>query len=133
MIVLDSHVLAWTDTDERMLGRKTRALINRNWGHGEVAVSALSFWELATLHERGRIALPGAPDAWRAQLLAAGLIELPVDGITGIRAAQLGGLSGDPVDRLIAATAIRNRATLLTADESILAWKHFLTRHDART
>lgn len=132
MIVLDTHVLVWTDTDDRKLGRKARALINRFWGRGEVAVSALSFWELAQLQARGRIMLPMAADTWRVQLLDAGLIEFPVDGVTGIRAVQLNGLAEDPADRLIAATAIQHRAELMTADDAILAWKHPLVRRDAR-
>ena len=132
MIVLDTHVLVWTDTDDRKLGRKARALINRFWGRGEVAVSALSFWELAQLQARGRIMLPMAADTWRVQLLDAGLIEFPVDGVTGIRAVQLNGLPEDPADRLIAATAIQHRAELMTADDAILAWKHPLVRRDAR-
>ena len=132
MIVLDTPVLVWTDTDDRKLGRKARALINRFWARGEVAVSALSFWELAQLQARGRIMLPMAADTWRVQLLDAGLIEFPVDGVTGIRAVQLNGLPEDPADRLIAATAIQHRAELMTADDAILAWKHSLVRRDAR-
>jgi hypothetical protein len=33
---------------------------------------------------------------------------------------------------LIVATALERGATLLTADERILGWKHTLVRHDAR-
>lgn len=132
MIVLDTHVLAWADNDERRLGRKARALISRMWSRGEVAVCAMSFWEVAMLQARGRIELPGAVDEWRGQLLAAGLVELPVDGNVGIRAVSLGGLPDDPTDRLIVAAALHHRAALVTADECLLGWNHPLTRHDAR-
>jgi len=37
-----------------------------------------------------------------------------------IHATELSGLPGDPVDRLIAATAIGNAAELITADARIL-------------
>ena len=132
MIVLDTHVLAWADSDERRLGRKARALIGRMWNRGEVAVCAMSFWELAMLQARGRIELPGTADEWRGQLLSAGLIELPVDGAVGIRAAALGGVPNDPVDRLIIASALHFGAALMTADERLLGWTHPLVRHDAR-
>jgi len=51
----------------------------------------------------------------------------------GIDAALLEDFHGDPADRLITATAKRLGATLLTADERILAWSGDLTRADART
>ena len=132
MIVLDTHVLAWVANDERRLGRKTKALINRLWARGEVAVCAMSFWEAALLEARGRIELPAPASEWRGQLLAAGLVELAVDGETGVRAVGLGGLSNDPVDRLIVATALHHGAALVTADERLLGWRHAMTRHDAR-
>jgi len=133
VIVLDTHVLAWADNDERRLGRKARALISRMWNRGQVAVCAMSFWEMAMLQARGRIDLPDAVEEWRGQLLAAGLVELPVDGTAGIRAVALGGLPNDPVDRLIIATALHHGAALVTADERLLAWDHPLVRHDARS
>jgi predicted nucleic acid-binding protein len=34
---------------------------------------------------------------------------------------------------MIAATALACRATLVTADDRLLDWKHALPRHDART
>ena len=78
MIVLDTHVLAWADNDERKLGRKAKTLIDRFWNGGKVSVCAISFWEVALLlQSKGRIKLPVGVDEWRAQLLVAGLIELP--------------------------------------------------------
>ena len=132
MIVVDTHVLAWADFDERRLGRKARGLLDRFWKSGQVAVCALSFWEAALLQGRGRLALPAAPDEWRRQLLAGGLLELAVDGDAAIRAAGLGAMSNDPVDRLIVATALEHGAELMTADERLLRWEHPLVRHDAR-
>lgn len=132
MIVLDTHALAWVAARERRLGRKARALVERLWARSEVAVSAMSFWEASLLHARGRMDLPAEPGEWRAELLDAGLIELPVDGEIGIRAVGLGGLPSDPVDRLIVATTLSRGGALMTADERLLAWEHPLIRHDAR-
>lgn len=132
MIVLDTHVLIWADNDERRLGRKARSLIERNWKRGQVAVCAMSFWEIALLAARGRLALPMSVAEWRAEMLEAGLVELAVDGNVGVRAVGLGGLPEDPVDRLVVATALHHGAALVTADERLLAWKQALVRHDAR-
>ena len=132
MIVLDTHVLAWVAGEERKLGRKARALIDRSWTRGEVAVCAMSFWEAALLESRGRLELPARAGEWRGELLAAGLVELAVDGDAGIRAVGLGGLPNDPIDRLIVATALRHGAALMTADERLLRWEYAMARYDAR-
>lgn len=132
MIVLDTHVLAWADIEPRRLGRKARALIDRLWPGGKVAVCAISFWEVALLQQRNRIDLPAPTDQWRASLLHSGLVELPVDGGVGVRSVGLSGLAEDPADRFIVACALENRAALLTADETLLVWPHALVRHDAR-
>lgn len=133
MILLDTHALLWLDTADGNLGRKTRALIERNWAKDQVAVSAISFWEAGLLAERGRFraALP-IPD-WRKRWLEAGLVEFPLDGGVLVRALDLSGLPEDPADRFISATALAREATLVTADEKILAWRHALPRHDARS
>lgn len=133
MILLDTHVLVWLDTDDRRLGRKTRKLIADRWESGAVAVSAITFWEVGLLCERGRFK-PAAPLAtWRDQWLKAGLTELALDGGTATRALELSGISPDPADRFIAAAAITTDATLITADTLLLGWRHTLARHDART
>ena len=96
-----------------------------------LAVSAISFWEVSMLVAKGRIAMDVALDAWRKDLLAAGLREVPLDGRIGIRAASLRDLHGDPADRLIAATAILSGGVLATADERLLAWQADLQSLDA--
>jgi PIN domain nuclease of toxin-antitoxin system len=57
---------------------------------------------------------------------------VPRLGEIGIAAAQLQDLHGDPADRIILATALHHRATLVTADQRLLAWTGPLERHDAR-
>lgn len=99
---------------------------------GDLIVSAISFWEIAMLVEKGRIEMKRSVVAWRRDLLAAGLDEYPVDGELGARAAAMESLHGDPADRIITATAVELGATLLTADERLLAWRDPLRRQDAR-
>ena len=132
MIVLDTHVLLWAAGDDRKLGRKTRALIDRLWANGALAVPAIAFWEVGLLKARGRVALSTPVREWRNAVLAAGAIELPLDGNVALRALDLVGLHDDPADRFIVATALAHEATLVTADERLLAWQHSLERQDAR-
>lgn len=123
MIVLDTHVLLWMDRDDAALGARAREQLSYAWSQGQVAVSAISFWECAMLAQRGRITLPTEPEIWRAELLQAGIHEIPLDGRIAQRATRLEGMHRDPADRFIVATAILNEATLLTADQNILSWQ----------
>ena len=82
--------------------------------------------------DRGRIELSLSPEAWRRDLLSYGVREMPLDGDVGIAAARLEGFHGDPADRILVATAIRNGAELVTADGQILGWQGALPRRDAR-
>ena len=94
-----------------------------------MGVSAISFWEVALLERRFA---PGVPmPEWRRAFLSRGLIEVPLAGDMAIRATELEGLSADPADRMIAATALIQDATLLTADRRILEWDGPLKTSDA--
>ena len=132
MIVLDTHVLIWAASDDRKLGRKARALIDRSWSIGKIAVPAIAFWEAGLLQARRRLQLPSPLREWRDALLAAGVHELPLDGAIAVRALDLAGLHDDPADRFIVATALVHGAALMTADDRLLDWRHPLERHDAR-
>lgn len=132
MIVLDTHALLWMDRNDTSLGSQSRRLIEDAWRTDTVAVSAISFWEAAMLAQRGRIVLPVAVDIWRADLLQAGVREIPIDGRIALLATTFLDLHRDPADRFIVATAMHLGAQLVTADSKILEWQADLTRQDAR-
>jgi PIN domain nuclease of toxin-antitoxin system len=131
MILLDTHALVWMNQDDASLGKAARRLVQAAWDAEELAVSAISFWECEMLHAAKRMQLLQSPVAWRAQLLAAGLIEFPVDGEIAMLSVHLDLPHKDPAGRFIAATAIAKGATLMTADNKLLKWKHTIKRHDA--
>ena len=133
LILLDTHVLIWLDQDDHRLGPATNRVIDVALVAVRLAVSAITFWEVALLVAKGRLALASSAMAWRRDVLGHGAIELPVDGAGGVRAAELVAFHADPADRFIVATALAHDATLLTADERILAWPGPLRRLDART
>ena len=121
MILLDTHVLLWLRFGHERLGAETRRIVEPAWRSGEAAVSAVSFWEIALLQDKGRLTLLRDIEAWRGQLFRDGLTEIPVDGQIGIRAAGLADFHHDPADRLIVATALDGHR-LVTADRRILDW-----------
>ena len=130
-MLLDTHVMLWLRLGERELGTGARVEIDRAWQSGEVAVSAISFWEVAMLKAKGRIIFPEDVALWRKEQLAQGVVEIAVDGEIGIGAVSLTGFHADPADRLIVATALRGHL-LATADEKILDWTGNVSRLDAR-
>lgn len=131
MIVLDTHALLWMDRNDPTLGPHARTLIENTWRSDVVAVSAISFWETALLANHGRIVLPVPAEAWRLDLLQAGVREIAVDGRVALLATRLEGLHRDPADRFIVATSLQFGATLVTADRQILGWDGSLPRQDA--
>lgn len=131
MILLDTHVLLWTRFGYGNLGRRARAAIERAQRNGNASISAITFWEISLLQEKGRITLLSDIAAWRAALLRDGLVELPVDGAIAARAGLLPDMHGDPADRLIVATALAGHQ-LVTADRRMLDWPGSLSRLDAR-
>lgn len=130
MILLDTHALLWHEQGDRRLGPKTRRAIERRLRGGELAVSAISFWEIGMRIHKGQLEFLINLDVWRRELLDQGLIEIPVDGAIAARAGLLADMHGDPADRLIVATAMQGHQ-LLTADRRILAWSGPLRCKDA--
>lgn len=123
MILLDTHVLVWLALNAPRLGRRALARIDRALQGDGVGVSAISFWEIAILSARGRLRPRIPAEEFRARCLSMAIAEVPVNGAIAILAAQLQ-VGADPADRLIGATALQTGATLATADQALLAWKH---------
>lgn len=123
MILLDTHVLVHYLVEDKKLGRRAIASIDKALSGDDVFVSAISFWEIAMLVERGRIEMDTPVVAFRALALRHGIQEEPVDGEIGIAAARLPDSHGDPADRMLVATAMLRTLTLITADDTLLGWK----------
>lgn len=132
MILLDTHVLVWLDEANSRLGGGAIERINTAFHAGKAMVSAISFWEVSMLVRKSRIRLDIDLSVWRKDFMEQGLIEVPVTGDIGIKAAGLEQFHGDPADRLIAATALQNSLTLITADRRLLDCELSITRLDAR-
>ncbi|MCY4623991.1 MAG: type II toxin-antitoxin system VapC family toxin [Chloroflexi bacterium] len=131
MLVLDTQALVWDRLGDSRLGRRARLRIEQALQDANLAVSTITFWEVAMLHGKGRIELRVDVETWRATLLRDGLVEIPVDGNIAVRAGLLTDLHRDPADRFIVATALGGH-DLLTSDRRILDWQSELVRVDAR-
>lgn len=131
MLILDTQALVWLVTDDGKLGGTARRAIGDVWSNGDMAVSAITFWEIAMLHAKERLDFATDFGTLRASLFQDGLHEIPVDGEIGIKAAQLPDFHGDPADRIIVATALDDHQ-LVTSDKKILDWNGNLSCLDAR-
>ena len=132
MLLLDTHVLVWLDEGNHRLGETALQLIDESLAIGQLGIAAISFWEVAMLVEKQRLTMMTEPHVWRFDLLQTGLLEIPLRGLTAIRAGQLRSFHGDPADRMIVATAIENAATLMTADKKILSCSQLHLKINAR-
>lgn len=130
VILLDTHAAIWFAIDEG-LGRQSQKIADKALADDRLAISSFSFWEMAMLITKRRLRVVNSAGEQRAELLAAGVQELPLTGDIAILAAELEGLNGDPADRIVAATAIAHGATLMTADANLLRWRHRLKRQNA--
>jgi PIN domain nuclease of toxin-antitoxin system len=131
VILLDTHAAIWLANDDSALGGQSRQMILAARAESRLALSAISFWEMALLVSKGRIELRDAPGMLREQLLGSGVTEIPLTGDIGLLAVELEDLHGGPADRFIAATAIAYDATLMTADNRLLRWQSQLRRQNA--
>ncbi len=122
VIVLDTHAwLWWVAAPERLSPAAEQAIEQAS----HIGVSTLSCWEMAMLVVRGRVSLDRDVGLWVKQALADERVEsLAPSAEAAVAAGLLDAQSfpGDPVDRLIYATARSAGATLITRDTAIRAF-----------
>lgn len=123
MLLLDTHVWIWTlEGDTRRIGRRARAVLARAEGDDQIRVSPLTLLEVTALHTLGRLRLSRPLHDWiRDALGGAGIRVADLSPAAAIDAGTIPrDALGDPIDRLLVATARDLEATLLTADRRIL-------------
>jgi PIN domain nuclease of toxin-antitoxin system len=131
VILLDTHVALWLMLDSKALGKQSRRIARQAAAANELAISAMSFWEIALLIAKDRLELRGEASQLRKDLSTSGVVELSVTGDIAIGAVELANLHADPADRFIAATAVAHDALLMTADSRLLRWRHSVRRQNA--
>lgn len=120
LTICDTHILLfWADAPERLSEKAAAAL-----EIGTLACSDITLWEIAMLYTRGRInnhAGVTAASYIQDILLGLNVAVLPITADIAELAQSDLFIHGDPADRLIAATSLVHRASLITADEKLRA------------
>lgn len=120
-VLLDTHAVLWWQAGGGRLSARARRSIEQA---AVRYVSPLTAWEIATLARRGRIELDRDPAVWIRDLLAGD--GMATAALTPEAAAWAGTLRddfpGDPIDRLLYASAWDLRVPLVTKDDRLSAF-----------
>jgi len=112
-VLLDTHVVQWWSAEpERLSDTATKTLAEAD----QLAVAAISWFELAWLAAHERIIVTIPVRSWLEQL-ADGLQTLGLTPAIAATAMALpSSFPGDPADRLVFATAVEHGCLLVTKD-----------------
>lgn len=112
-VVLDTHALLWWTQHPALLSEPATAAID---GATRLAVSAISFWEVALLVRKQRVDLGMPVVSWAEDVCAIQRVEaVPLTARAALLADSLS-MHPDPADRFIVATAQLQAAPLVTKD-----------------
>lgn len=116
-LLLDTHALVWAMADPARLSPRARLAVTS--GATDAYASVVSAWELAILEGLGRVRLGAPLESLFSDGLAALRIRLlPIQVQHAARVASLPNHHRDPFDRLLIATAMTEKLTVVTRDRT---------------
>lgn len=115
-LLLDTHVVQWWSAEPERVSAAAREALDQA---EELAVAAISWYELAWLARHGRISVNVPIRTWldglAAQIRTLGVTPAIADTAVGLPPS----FPGDPADRLIYATAMEHGLKLVSKDRAI--------------
>jgi PIN domain nuclease of toxin-antitoxin system len=120
-VLLDTHVLHWWSAEPDRISRAATKALN---DADELAVAAITWFELAWLARRERILVTIPIRSWlerlAGQVRTAGITPAIADTAVSLPSS----FPADPADRLIYATAIEHGWRLVTKDTQLRSHRH---------
>ena len=120
-LLLDTHVVHWWSAEPDRLSRVATAALEEA---DELAVAAISWFELAWLARHDRIVVAIPVRSWLEQLSYQVRTAELTPAIAEAASALPASFPGDPADRLIYATAMERGWPLVTKDGRMRRHRH---------
>jgi len=121
VLVLDTNAIIFDALQPARLSRNARSLIEQAYAQDDLACCDISLWEIAMLVSKGRLD-PGVPalEFVKLAIAARSIRVLAINPeIADLAVSFDAAIGADPADRLVAATAVFHRATLITTDTNM--------------
>ena len=125
MILLDTHAWFWWLTSSEKISPKARHAIEEAEENDGLGVSVMSCWELAMLAAKKRLMFSVDVGKWiddSLKIPSLRLVDLTPE-ISVLSTRLPGRPHGDPVDRILMATAIHLKMPLVSRDRKIGQYK----------
>lgn len=125
LYLLDTHVWLWAVSAPERLSEPVHDVLVKSEIEPQLIISAISLVEIAMLVEKNRLKFTAhSVEEWisvASEAIAAEIV--PVTNAIAVETSRLDGFDHfDPADRIIAATAITEKAVLLSADRKLRAY-----------
>ena len=122
MIVVDTHVIIWDALKPKLLSKKAKNAINEANERDGIIFCEISLWEIAMLIKKARISIDTSYQDFIKMVFLSNKYQFK--GITP-EIAELStslpeGVNKDPADRIIAATSLIYKISLVTTDKNLL-------------
>lgn len=125
--LLDTCALLALQNGGKEFSRKTRTILEAP--NSKVFISSISAFEVGQKAASGKLTLPRDLSDWfPAMLKQHFLTEIPVTSSIAAAATTLPPIHRDPFDRIIIATAIESKLTIITSDRTIPTYPGILTQ-----
>lgn len=123
-LLLDTHVLLWAMTGSPNIKQSFIGAFDKALSRQAVLISPMSLWEIGMLVDKKRIEIEMDVLDWVGRSLdTPGMHLCSISARIAIQSTRLPGLiHGDPVDRILIATAYEENAVLVTCDKKILEY-----------
>jgi PIN domain nuclease of toxin-antitoxin system len=116
-LLADTHALLWFLAAPHKLGRRALRVFTTLGTSSEICVSAITLWEVAVLHDAGKLRLSAGFSAWHEALARQPGVRLEPLTSQDVEEARSLRQLVDPFDRLIAGTALRLGVPLISKDQ----------------